>query len=277
MDSHELRVPPPVLVTDLFAPEREALLDLLGTLRDEEWTAPTICTGWSVKDIAAHLLGDDLGKLSRARDGFALEGIGDQADVVQYLNRINNEWVQATRPLSPQVLCNLLAVTGAATMSFFRSVDLLTLGEPVSWAGPRPAPVWLDVAREYTERWTHQQQIRDALGKPALTEPQFLGPVLATFVWALPQTFRNTEAIPGVVVGLTISGEAGGDWSVVKGNDDWVLYQGACGLPDCQVSIEQDKARRLFTRGITPDQAHATVLGDYSLAMTLLETVSIIV
>ncbi len=31
---------------------------------------------------------------------------------------------------------------------------------------PWPAPVWLDLAREHTEGRTHQQQIRDAVGRP---------------------------------------------------------------------------------------------------------------
>ncbi|HEX3202686.1 MAG TPA: hypothetical protein VHW42_12245 [Actinomycetes bacterium] len=43
--------------------------------------------------------------------------------------------------------------------------------DPVSWVGPDPAPNWLDVAREYSERWTHQQQIRDAAEIPGRDGP----------------------------------------------------------------------------------------------------------
>ena len=46
----------------------------------------------------------------------------------------------------------------------------------VIWAGSDPAPMWLRVAREYTERWHHQQQIREALGRAFLTEPQWFAP-----------------------------------------------------------------------------------------------------
>jgi hypothetical protein len=48
----------------------------------------------------------------------------------------------------------------------WRDLDLDALGEPVSWAGPDPAPLWLDCARDFTEYWVHQQQIRDATGRP---------------------------------------------------------------------------------------------------------------
>ncbi len=42
----------PVLVTDLFPGERQQLLQLLASLEQEEWFRPTVCTGWTVKDIA---------------------------------------------------------------------------------------------------------------------------------------------------------------------------------------------------------------------------------
>lgn len=35
--------------------EREALIDLLVTLDDEQWTTPSLCEGWRVQDVAAHL------------------------------------------------------------------------------------------------------------------------------------------------------------------------------------------------------------------------------
>ena len=37
--------------------ERAALADLLGTLTPEEWEHPTLCPGWSVRDVAAHVIG----------------------------------------------------------------------------------------------------------------------------------------------------------------------------------------------------------------------------
>ena len=51
-------------------------------------------------------------------------------------------------------------------------------------------------AREFTERWVHQQQIRDAVGKPGLTERRWLHPVLDAFARALPHALRD-HAAPG--------------------------------------------------------------------------------
>ena len=70
-----MRRPEPVLVMDLFATMREALLALLGSLSPEDWNKRTSCAQWVVKDVALHLLGDDVGILSRRRDAFALPGM----------------------------------------------------------------------------------------------------------------------------------------------------------------------------------------------------------
>jgi uncharacterized protein (TIGR03083 family) len=36
--------------------ERQALADALPALTEEQWEAPSLCTGWSVRDVVAHLV-----------------------------------------------------------------------------------------------------------------------------------------------------------------------------------------------------------------------------
>lgn len=73
------------------------------------------------------------------------------------VNRLNQEWVVAARRMSPRLLRELLALIGPQVESYFSSLDVEAIGSPVSWAGPDPAPVWFDIAREFTERRHHQQ------------------------------------------------------------------------------------------------------------------------
>jgi uncharacterized protein (TIGR03083 family) len=273
----------PVLVVHLFPEERRLLLELVRALRDEEWNALTICPGWSVKDIALHLLGDDLGRLSRGRDafrggGFVPKGEGDfERELLDFSNHWNELWVQATRRISPRLLCDLLRFAGHETQRYFESLDLFATGGPVTWAGPDSAPVWLDIAREYTERWHHQQQIRAALGRPGLTEPRLFAPVLDTFVRALPHTFRGVEAADGTHVKLTITGDAGGVWSLVR-DERWSLFRDVAGEPHATVTMDADTAWRLFTKGISRELAlvRTEMTGNRSLALKVLDTVSII-
>jgi uncharacterized protein (TIGR03083 family) len=273
------RAPAPVEVRDLFRPERENLLHLLSSLKEDDWLRPTICSGWKVKDIALHLLGVDLGNLSRRRDQFSdpwWQPAGN--DLVSSLNQWNDDWVVAARRLSPRLLCELLAVTGEAIDSYFQTLDPFEIGAAVSWVGPEPAPVWLDIAREYTERWVHQQQIRDALDRPGLKEPRFLAPVLATFVYALPHCLREMDSPPGTFLRLVIEGEAGGEWIALRTEDGWTLGRDVEGAANATVRIDQDSAWRIWTRGISRQEAlrHIKLEGDRSLGMKVLDMVAII-
>ncbi len=224
-----MQEPNPTLVVDLFPGERRALLDLLRSLSHRQWARPTACPGWSVHDVALHVLGDDIGVISRKRDRYhdpaaaAGTDLSQWDQLVAFINRQNQAWVQATRRISPHLLCDLLEVTGEAVRAHFSRLDQLALGDPVGWAGPEPAPVWLDTAREYSERWLHQQHIRDAVGQPGLKDRHWFGPVLETFVRALPHTLRRVGAPAGSAVLLTITGDAGGEWLAVRTVEKWVL------------------------------------------------------
>jgi uncharacterized protein (TIGR03083 family) len=274
-----MKPPQPIVVVDLFQPTLEALLDLLGSLTADEWNTP-VSGGWTVKEVAQHLLGGEVGILSRKRDGYTLAEapIDDWQELVALINELNATWVAATQRVSPRLLRDLLAFTGPQVCAYFASLDPHAIGGPVSWAGPEPAPVWLDLAREYTERWHHQQQIRDALGRPGLKQARFFAPALDTFVRALPHTYREVDAAPGTLVALRITGDAGGAWFLRRQAGAWQLGLDSDSAPDAELMIDQETAWRLFTRGISAGAARAiaTVRGDQALGLKALEMVSVI-
>jgi len=138
--------------------------------------------------------------------------------------------------------------------------------------------VWFDLAREFTERWHHQQQIRDATGRPALYEPYFLAPVLDTFVRALPYHFRQTVASAGTLVRLEIFGEAGGVWFLHRMDQGWSLVSESTKAPAADVILSQDIAWRLFTRGVDRRKARAAAIirGDAYLAAPIFTATAII-
>jgi uncharacterized protein (TIGR03083 family) len=43
--------------------ERTELADLLATLRPEQWEAPSLCEGWRVRDVVAHVMSFDVSPL----------------------------------------------------------------------------------------------------------------------------------------------------------------------------------------------------------------------
>jgi len=253
----------PVLLVDRFAPLHAELIALLRGLEPDDWQRPTACALWSVRDIAAHLLDDDLRRLSFHRDGQAVRAgppVHDPASLVALLNRMNAEWVAAARRLSPRVLIDLLEVTGPQVLDLFRSIDPFAPAHwAVAWAGETTSANWFDAGRDYTERWLHQQQIRDAVGAPPLTGPEWLHPVLALFVRALPHTYRDVQADAGTTLRMVIEGPAGGIWTLRREANCWRLYAGEAPNPAATVTLSDDTAWRLFTKGLAPDVARARV------------------
>lgn len=272
--------PGPIYVMDLFAPTREALLELLESLSPGDWSQGTVARWWTVKDVAAHLAGGELGILSRRRDGYSIPGVSVHSwqELVAFINQLNRTWTDAARRLSPRLLCDLIAWAAPQVEAYFASLDPDASGVPVDWVSAEPAPNWLDLAREYTERWHHQQQIRDAVGRPGLQEARYVAPVLDAFVRALPRTFRDVKARLGKQVKLTITGEAGGTWCLLREESEWHLYRGGGDSPTAEVTMQQDDAWRLFTKGLRPEQARqrAQIGGDSALAAKVFDTVSIL-
>jgi hypothetical protein len=169
-------------------------------------------------------------------------------------------------------------MTGPSVQEYFAQLDLDAVGMPVNWAGPDPAPVWLHVAREYTERWMHQQHIRDAVEQPGLKERTWFAPVLEAFARALPHTLRTVTATPRTTVRLVVTGQAGGIWQVIRQEDGWVLTADIEPLPEATLVIDQETAWRLFTKGLSKVAAmpHVTLEGDTVLAVKALDMVSIL-
>jgi uncharacterized protein (TIGR03083 family) len=272
------QVGPLIDVRGLFAKERSAFLELLGGVGVGDWDRATVCPGWTVKDVTAHVLHDDLRRLAGMRDGHQGQPPEDGEPLADFSRRVNQEWVSAARCLSTRQLVELLTLTGGQVARMWQQQDLQADGTAVSWAGLDASPVWLDAAREFTEYWTHQQQVRDATSRPGLTGREFLAPVLETFLRALPFTLRDADAALGAQVQVTITGDAPMRWVATREGRGWWLDRGAAARPLALIEADGDTIWRLCTRGITPQAARARVRvhGDLALAGQVLEMVSII-
>jgi uncharacterized protein (TIGR03083 family) len=272
----------PILTVELFPELHAHLMSLLAELSDEEWRRPTVCGPWSVKDLVAHLLGGDIGRLSAQQDKFASpppgKDLSDYDTLLDYINQLNHEWVTAAQRISPRILLELLSLAGPQLCRFFQTLDPhATAPISVAWAGEESSVNWFDMAREYTEKWLHQQQIRDAVGRPGLTERRFLYPVLDTFMRAMPHAYRQIEAAQGTSVAVIITGEAGGEWSLVREEEGWRLFYGQAAEAAARLTFSQDTAWRLFTKGLGQEKAHQRIYieGEEVLGAALLRMVSI--
>lgn len=121
---------------DLATAERRDVADYVNTLTEEEWEQPSLCPGWTVRDVVGHLPSyDELGWAAVlalfARSGFSL-------------TRCNQLGVEQSRRLSTEQLVARLR----------------------SYAVPRGITAMFGSRIALTDGLIHHQDIRRALGHP---------------------------------------------------------------------------------------------------------------
>lgn len=258
---------------DLFPLLDSHLITLLKDLSADDWNKPTIAKEWMVRDVAAHLLDGNIRGISIYRDGFFGEApaeIRSYQDLVDFLNELNASWVKATRRVSPPLLIELLESTGKEYYQQLKKLDPLTNAIfSVAWAGEEVSANWFHIAREYTEKYHHQMQIRDAVGKTAaLLTPELFRPFIHTLLMGLPHTYRNADATEGSIIVIEITGEAGGKWFLRRSSTQWQLTSSQ---PEGEilstVSISTPIAWKLFTKGISAGDAldYVNITGDTNM------------
>ena len=272
----------PIDTLPLFAELDHLLLELLRNLAPADWQRPTLAREWTVKDVAAHLLDGNLRTLSMLRDGFAGETPDEfsYSGLVVYLNRLNADWVRAARRLSPALLVELLAQSGAEYTAYLHTLDpWAPAAFAVAWAGESESLNWFHIARDYTEKWHHQQQIRAAVGQTELLlAPHFFRPFIETMLRGLPHAYRGVVAPEGTVVQVRIETKSGGAWQLLREKTAWQLRPAVAGVPlAAEITLPPEVAWRLFTKGMRPAeaQAHVRITGNAALAEAALQLVAV--
>ncbi len=273
--------PEPILCAHLLRKVDEKLIQVLRSLTPDEWDLQTVAPAWKVRDVAAHLLDTALRKLSLVRDSCFVEAVDIRSpeDLSALVNRLNREGVTVYRRLSPPVLIDLMQTACEQSARLHESLDpFAPAAFAVSWAGEAASLNWFDTARELTERWHHQQQIRLATNRPGIMTPDLYHPVLDCFIRGLPFLYRNVDAPEGTAILLEISGECGGSWFLAREAPGWVLRKNVAGDFASRVTIPQDLAWRLFTKGIDRDTASSQVeiQGDRRLGEKILHLTAIV-
>jgi len=271
----------PILCAPLLRKVDGELLHLLSSLTEEEWGYRTVSPQWEVRDVAAHLLDTALRKLSMVRDAWFVDKQIPQTpqEVVSLVNRLNHEGVSVFRRLSPPVLIGLMKMACEQSADFHESLDPFAKATfNVSWAGEETSANWFDTARELTERWHHQQQIRLATGRPGILTPELYHPVLDCFVRGLPYAYRYIDAASGINILLEISGECGGSWVLSREGHRWHFLRELPSRIACSVTVPEQIAWMLFTKGIDRDVAMSQISidGDETLAEGILGHVAIV-
>lgn len=273
---------PPRVFAPLFSIERSRLLDVLEPLPLSDWSRPTPCPGWSVLGLASHVVGDDLSLLSWRRDDHKGTPVPDGLDedgFIRWLDELQMEWVHAARRLSPRLIVELLAWLDDQVANLVAGEDPSRAAAMVSWASARPVPMWLDHARELSERWIHRQQLLQALGHPPDLRSDLAEPVLDGLRWAFPYRLGALQRPEGATVVIAVTGpEVEIAWTLVSTGDEWGFRTAPLGsAPTAELNVTTDQAWRLLSNNLAPalDGAPRST-GDQEIVATLLRTRAII-
>ena len=185
--------------------EQRDALALWRSLSVADWMRPSLCAGWTVKDVVIHCLRGEteifhpnlkraIAGDASAPDGFALE-------------ELNDAQIQAGRAVPS---AQLLDEAEAAIVETQRILDAMTDSE---WARPAWNPITPGTAGFYVkgriwEWWTHNQDVRIPLKRPGGREPERTTPVVEvvrdgiTGVF-LPEKAKGVHVSYGFRIGAT--------------------------------------------------------------------------
>ena len=197
----------------LTATENDRLLGQLRSLTAVQWQAPTDCTGWSVRDIAVHLIGSAQGQANPVefvRQVVAGRRLMPQIDGQHWVDGLNEAQLRARADWTPPMLPDLWERHAASALRArsrmpapIRALRVLPigtgLGVDIGW---QPVRYLFDMG--FTrDVWMHRLDIARAAGvEPELT-PDHDGRILADIV----AEWSHRHAQPFT---LTLTGPAGG-------------------------------------------------------------------
>lgn len=236
---------------EAFGRAADAFGQMLGLLRDDDWRRPVI-RDLDAQGLVGHLIGVET-DVQRSITGDPQAGRADHIGSTQ-----PEALRQAGRP--PEQTAADWRAAADRTLGMVGECDLDAL---VALHGVTLRVRDVLVARTF-ELWTHENDIRTAVGLPAsVPAPSTLRPMTQLATALLPFGAAVTQLREPISVHLVLTGPGGGTWDVAVGEP----------APDpAPVSIVADVVGfcRLVANRISPEDLDAFVTGDPRRATSVL-------
>lgn len=132
----------------------DTFTELCASLSEDEWATPSLCPGWSVKDVAAHLAGIEK----------ALRGWSPSVEQPPPFDTIG-PYMQTARTWSGAQLLDDMRATLADRRAELGAMDDAAF-DAASWTPVGAATYGRFMAVRTFDFWVHEQDIRVPVGKP---------------------------------------------------------------------------------------------------------------
>jgi uncharacterized protein (TIGR03083 family) len=204
----------------LTATENARLLAQLRGLTAAQWAAPTDCAGWSVRDVAVHLIASaqaQANPLEFARQGLAGRRLTAAIGGSHWVDGLNEAQLRARTGWTPEDLPDLWARHSAAALRArrrmpapVRALPLLPIGTGLGVRiGWQPLAYLVDMG--FTrDVWMHRMDIARAAG----LAPQLTGEHDGRIVADILAEWSRRHGQPYT---LTLTGPAGGHYQAGDG------------------------------------------------------------
>ncbi|GAA1377120.1 maleylpyruvate isomerase family mycothiol-dependent enzyme [Catellatospora chokoriensis] len=172
--------------------QRQAVADLLAQLSEDDWRQPSLCAGWTVRDVAAHLTLQQFGPRDMLRELPHLRLRGMNRQILDMARR------HAELPTA-ELVARIRAMIGSRRHNL----------------GVTPLETLIDIL-------VHSQDIAVPVGRRLALDPAAAA-VAATRVWALNWPFRARRRMAGFRLSATDTDWAMGSGAEVGGPIEAIL------------------------------------------------------
>lgn len=254
-----------------------SIIDLGDQLGEAEWKLPTDLPAWSVQDNLSHIIGTE-----RDMRGEPTPDVTPpRTDHVHNpLGEMNERWVESRRGLS-----------GAAVLDEFRSVTAERLADyrsltpaQLDAVGPTPvgdAPFREFIAVRVMDSWTHEQDMRRAVGRPGHLDGPAVALTIGRVTRAMPMVVgRRAGAPDGASVVFALAGPEGGIVPVVVDGRAAVVAR-TPDDPTVTLQLDVETYAALGMGRLDPGDALAqglvTVVGDEDLGRAVVSSMNFMI
>ncbi|PRY55686.1 uncharacterized protein (TIGR03083 family) [Knoellia remsis] len=269
-------------LTDAYAHTARAILDLAGSLRPGEEDLPTACPGWTVHDQLAHIVSLEAWVQGETPPDL---DVSDRPHVRGELGALVERFLESRRGRSRDELVEELDQLVAARLDHLGAESTSPDDDATGPFGPTTLH-GLTQNRLF-DLWIHEQDIREAIGRPGNLDSAGAAHVLSQVFRALPKAVARTAGAPaGDAVILDVTGPVMGRAGVRVEERDGAAHgiplftgEGHDGAADggtvTTITLSTQALTRRAAGRVTTEDTHYTVTGDEDVARRVLDALTI--
>ena len=246
---------------------------VVSSLTDEEWSRPSGCAGWSVRDLVAHMSSNYKETVDPSPP--PTEPVQLPAErMMDLLVEPRKDWT------NQQILAEYLDYCDKAVdvLASFQDEPLASTVIPLADLGSYPMH---QLADAYA--FDHYCHLRIDLLAPRgpieravpAADATRIGPAVRWMITGMPQMQQNLGAALSAPIVLVLTGPGGGEWTIAPSGSDIVVTAGAS---DTAVATVSSSGHDFVDWGTQRSnwRGHCSVTGDESVVARFLEALNII-